>query len=685
MASEKRAITLNDLYLQKFLEDIRISPDGRWTAYVRVDLDQAGNQYKRNLWISDPDSPEHDHWQFTRSNKDSMPRWSPDGRWLAFLSGRGEKPQIFLMSMSVGGGEARQLTQHPNGVSSFNWSPDGQQIVFLASVNRDEMAREDETPVPEDQKPDRFELKAQAERREDAENRKTDPRVVRRIPYRVGVSYTTDRYAQIYVIDTAEGAKPHRLTSADASYQEPHWSPDGRFIWTARAAKPEADEPYRQSRIYRIDIDSGAEIPFNHGEQTDVQPVPSPDGRWLAFMRFPEDKASMRLNRVSVVSAEGGEVRDLNLELDVAPTAMRWHRDHLYFTAEHTGSIGLYRASPDSGQAEPVLTGDWRIESFDIALSGDLQNTGDPKIALIASTQDRLQEAFMLTSDLAQPEVLTYFNQPLLDQIFNQPYQALRWQAPDGQEIEGWYLLPPDFETGKKYPFLLYVHGGPHIMWGPGNPTEWYEWQNMAAQGYVVMFCNPRGSGGYGEAFQMAVHAGGWGEMAYGDIMAGVDALIAKGFIDTERMAITGGSYGGYMTVWTVGHTDRFCAAVTQRGVYNLLSFFGTTDIPTFVLNEFGTLPTDNPQYLWEQSPLAHAYKIKTPLLIIHSENDYRVPISEAEQLFGYLRRLGVETEFVRFPRDGHELTRAGEPEHRVEHLRRILDWVNRYCQPELG
>src|SRR5690606_5601273 len=206
-----------------------------------------------------------------------------------------------------------------------------------------------------------------------------------------------------------------------------------------------------------------------------------------------------------------------------------------------------------------------------------------------------------------------------------------------------------------------------HIMWGPNNPIEWYEWQNMAAQGYVVMFCNPRGSGGYGEAFQMSVYAGGWSDLAYGDIMAGVDSLIAKGFIDTERMAITGGSYGGYMTTWAVAHTDRFCAAVTQRGVYNLLSFFGTTDIPTFVLNEFGTLPTENAQFLWEQSPLAHAHKIKTPLLIIHSENDYRVSISEAEQLFAYLRRLGVETEFVRFPRDGHELTRNGEPEHRVE------------------
>jgi dipeptidyl aminopeptidase/acylaminoacyl peptidase len=675
MAAEKRAITLDDLYQQKFVEDIRVSPDGYWVAYIRVDIDKAGNSYRRNLWISDLQNETSEPRQFTRSNKDSSPRWSPDGKWLAFLSGRGEKPQVYLLSLSAFGGEAHQLTQHPNGVSNFNWSPDSQRIAFLANVNEDEIEREASPESEGEPKLDKFEAKAQTERREDAEKRKSDPRVVRRIPYRVGVSYTTDRYAQVYVINIKDGAKQRRLTSLPANYQEPQWSPDGKTLWTARPADFDADEPFRQSRLYRIAVENGRETEFNHGDHTDYQPLPSPDGRWLAFLRFPEDKASMHYNRLSVVSTEGGEVRDLNLEADVQPTVFRWQGDMLYFAAEREGAIGLYRVSAESGEVETVLTGDWRVESFDVA--------ADRRVVFIAGTQDKLQEAFALRPGSTTPESLTQFNQPLLDQISVQPYHQLRYQAPDGQQLEGWYLLPADFHAGETYPFLLYIHGGPHIMWGPSNPIEWYEWQNMAAQGYVVMFCNPRGSGGYGEAFQMSVHAGGWSDLAYGDIMAGVDVLIEKGFIDTERMAITGGSYGGYMTVWTVGHTDRFCAAVAQRGVYNLLSFFGTTDIPSFVLNEFGTLPTENPQFLWDQSPLAHAHKIRTPLLIIHSENDYRVPISEAEQLFGYLKRVGVETEFVRFPRDGHELTRSGEPEHRVEHLRRILDWVNRYCKPE--
>jgi dipeptidyl aminopeptidase/acylaminoacyl peptidase len=675
MAAEKRAITLDDLYQQKFVEDMRVSADGRWAAYIRIDIDKAGNTYKRNLWVSDLHSQDRESRQFTRSNKDTSPRWSPDGKWLAFLSGRGEKPQVYLLSLSAFGGEARQLTHHPNGVNSFNWSPDSQQIAFLANVNQDEIERED-APEPEgENKADKFESKAESERREGAEKRKADPRVVRKIPYRVGVSYTTDRYAQIYVIDIKEGAKQRRLTSLPANYQEPQWSPDGQMIWTARPADVEADEPFRQSRLFRIAVEDGSETAFNHGDQTDYQPLPSPDGHWLVFVRFPEGKASMRYNRLSVVSTEGGEVRDLNLEQDVQPTVIRWHNNRLYFAAEREGAIGLYRISPETGAVETILLGDWRIESFDVAADGT--------VVFIAGTQDKLQEAFILHAESTVPEGLTAFNQSLLDQITIQPYHTLHYHAPDGQRLEGWYLLPVDYQEGEKYPFLLYIHGGPHVMWGPSNAIEWYEWQNMAAQGYVMMFCNPRGSGGYGETFQMSVYAGGWSELAYGDIMAGVDTLIDKGFIDTERMAITGGSYGGYMTVWTIGHTDRFCAAVTQRGVYNLLSFFGTTDIPSFVLDEFGTLPTENPQFLWEQSPLSHAHKIKTPLLILHSENDYRVSISEAEQLFGYLKRLGVETEFVRFPRDGHELTRSGEPEHRVEHLKRILDWVNRYCKPE--
>jgi dipeptidyl aminopeptidase/acylaminoacyl peptidase len=279
------------------------------------------------------------------------------------------------------------------------------------------------------------------------------------------------------------------------------------------------------------------------------------------------------------------------------------------------------------------------------------------------------------------PAPLTTINQAFLDTVTVQPVHEMRYTLPDGHDIQGWYILPVGHQPGKPCPLIVNIHGGPHIMWGAATQSIWHENQSYAAAGYAVFYCNPRGAAGYGEAFQIALHAR-WGDLAFADIMAGVDLLINQGIADPDRLAVTGGSYGGYMTAWIVSHTHRFKAAVSQRGVYNLLSFFGTTDIPLFLKDEWGVLPWDDPMFLWQNSPMAHAHKIKTPLLITHSENDFRVHISEAEQLFAYVRGSGGTTRLVRFPREGHELSRSGEPAHRASRLNHILNWFRTYCQP---
>lgn len=669
MTQEKRPLILEDLYTTKLIEDPRLSPDGKWVAFVRVDIDKDSNSYKRNLWLAATDG--RALMQITRSGKDSSPRWSPNGSEVAFISGRGDKPQIYLLSVHAPGGEPRPLTSHINGVTAFNWSPDGAQMAFLAAMNAEERTNE---LIPDAEKP--------KSKSADDEAKRNDPRIIRNIPYRVGTSYVTDRFAQIYVMEMAEGqaddAPPRRLTDVDANYAEPQWSADSNYLYTSRPDDPTADEPGRRTVLFIIRVSDGAHQQFMDATHAAGAPLASPDGRWLAFGRMPHDGMSLRINRLAVMptdTLDASRARDLTLAADLQPTVYRWQGiNKLVFSALKQGAGGVFSVDLE-GVVTPLVEGPFKADAFDVMTDGSA-------IAFVASQADTLQELYVTTRNSGGYKQLTHFNAPVFETVDAQPMHHLVFLSPSGLELDGWYVLPVGYEPGAQYPLILDIHGGPHVMWGPHDETVWLQWQYFAANGYIVFFCNPRGSGGYGEMFQQAIHRG-WAQYAYEDIMAGLDALIAEGFVDTSRMGVTGGSYGGYMTTWMVAHTDRFKAAVTQRGVYNLLSFFGTTDIPSFVLNEFGTTPLEDPEYLWAQSPLAHAHKIKTPLLIMHSENDYRVPISEAEQLYGYVKRIGLKTEFVRYPREGHELSRAGEPAHRIDRLSRMVAWFDLYLKQE--
>jgi dipeptidyl aminopeptidase/acylaminoacyl peptidase len=382
------------------------------------------------------------------------------------------------------------------------------------------------------------------------------------------------------------------------------------------------------------------------------------------------------MSRLAVMSSAGSEIRDLNAAFDRAVYQYKWSPDgnSLYFTSANAGRIELYCVDLDTGSVKPVFSGEMHVETFDV----------NPQVGLVmnTSTPANPSELYHLFIGETCSRPITQVNQKFLESVIVQPVHELRWKTADGAEIQGWYLLPVDYQADKTYPLALNIHGGPHIMWGPSMKSMWHEWQLHAARGYVAFFTNPRGSDGYGEAFQMALHSQ-WGSLAAGDILSGVDALLEKGFVDPRRIAVTGGSYGGYMTTWLIAHSDRFVAAVAQRGVYNLLSFSGTTDIVSFVQSEFGIDPWEDPIFLWESSPLAHAHKIKTPLLLIHGENDFRVPIAESEQMFTYVRRNGGTVRLLRFPREGHEMTRTGEPEHRIATLTHMLEWFDRSCYPQ--
>ena len=313
-------------------------------------------------------------------------------------------------------------------------------------------------------------------------------------------------------------------------------------------------------------------------------------------------------------------------------------------------------------------------------LAYDLSPAGR-QVAFVASTDRAPWDLYIANADGSGLRRLTGVNDDWLADRQLGDVEDLWFESADGTPIQGWVVKPPDFDPEKKYPLVLSIHGGPHVMWSRHEPTMWHEWQVLAAHGYVVLACNPRGSDGYGRDFRAAL-LGRWGEADLPDLLAGVEAVVAQGYVDPERLVITGGSYGGFMTAWVIGHDARFKAAVAQRGVYDLASFYGTSDIPRLVEWEFASRPWEDPQLLWQYSPLAYVENMHTPLLLIHSDNDFRAPIPAAEGLFVALRRLRRTVEMVRYPRDGHELSRSGEPEHRVDRLERIVDWFERFLTP---
>ena len=668
MTASKRPITADDLNRIHYVQDPQISPDGRFVAFVKMTPDPLEKAYKRNIWLySVADGAA---LQSSRGDKDTQPRWSPDGRQLAFVSVRGEKPQIFLLPTAAPGGEARALTSMDYGSHSPDWSPDGGLIAFLAPMSREEREAADAGNDLKPKPADKLAGKQQKEREAEDELNRWDPRPVWRIPYRQGTAYVDERYDQIFVTQTAESSetKPKRLTAIDAGYGAPRWGPDGRSIFTARTTTPLDDEPWRALNSFRLDAESGAEEALTAGEFSVYAPKPSPDGKWIACERSHIGITDMP-TRLLVMAADGTKARIVNDAIDRETIDYAWSRDGtLALTVESEGNVLPWQYDPESDSLSPAHSGVYEVEQIDVGRGGLL--------AMTISTPRNPQELYVLAG--GELKEATNFNHGLLEVVIVQDVHELRYDSPNGA-VQGWYILPVGHKDGEKAPLALNIHGGPHAAWGFSTKSMWHEWQFHAARGYAVFYCNPHGSGGYGETFERKLHAA-WGPVAMDDIMAGVDAFLRLGIADGERMAITGGSYGGYMTAWIISHTNRFKSAVAQRGVYNISSFYGTSDVPLLMSNEFDAEPWDNHDVYWDNSPLKYAARIETPLLLIHSENDFRVPVEQAEQLFAWVRRAtDTPISMLRYPREGHELSRSGEPGHRISRLTEMIEWFDRY------
>jgi dipeptidyl aminopeptidase/acylaminoacyl peptidase len=671
-------LTSKDLFKIATLSDPRFSPDGQRLAYVRTQPDLQSNGYRSAIWLS---SAGGGHLrQFTSGTKrDSAPRWSPDGHWLAFVSTRGgekAKPQLYLIATE--GGEARQLTKMENGASEPAWSPDGRYLAFTSRVSEEEMA------VEEDGDPglplDPEELERRAEEREKKEKERADPRVIRRFAYRAETSYFDERTAQLYILEVdtetcSAKDRPRRLTHDGRNYSDPQWMPDGGGLLAVASRKPGEDDLFYFPDLVRVPLDGGEPGLLTGTDTADRGPRPSPDGRWIAYNSQPVAGYSTANLEIKLLPAVGGEPRILTAELDCHAVDLAWMPDSqsLCFLAVERGRVDLRCVPAEGGSVDVLLTADREIQAYDLSPDGK-------QVGLVASTDQAPSDLYAAALDGSSERRLTKVNADWLAAKTLGEVNDLWFESADGTPIHGWIVKPPDFAPTVKYPLILSIHGGPHVMWSRHEPTMWHEWQVLAARGYVVFACNPRGSDGYGQDFR-AASLNGWGEADLPDLQAGIEQVITEGYVDPERVVVTGGSYGGYMTAWVIGHDDRFKAAVAQRGVYDLTSFYSTSDIPILTEWEFDAVPWEDPQVLWKYSPLAYVEDIRTPLLLIHSENDFRAPIPAAEGLFVALRRLRRDVEMVRYPRDGHELSRSGEPKHRIDRLNRIADWFDKYVK----
>ncbi|MBD0329232.1 MAG: S9 family peptidase [Thermoleophilia bacterium] len=637
-----------DVYELTAVADPRVSPDARHAAVVVTRIDRDEKEYRSAIWLVPLDGSGPPR-QFTSGAKsDGEPRWSPDGSELAFVSNRdGERRQLYVLPL--GAGEARRLTNLKEDVTDVSWSPDGRRLVFAARVPDEAYEEEDE--------------------------RKRRPRRITRMYYKLDdVGWTADRRIQIYTVAAAGSGVPLQLTQGDYEASQPTWSPDGGRIAFVSARRDDWDiRPANE--LYAVATSGGEPERLTADDESFFSsPAWSPDGRSLACLWSPGGWNQPHHSHVAVVDLETGEHRVLTASLDrncgpYPPVrGPVWDGDSILFEVEDGGNTHLYRVRADGG-AEPelVVGGVLGVTGYDAA-GGRLVHT--------ASTPTTLSDLY--EGDRRLTEVGVPFSE---GRELVEPERFVA-TSPDGSEVEAWIVRPGGFEPGRRYPVILDIHGGPFTQYAN---KLFDEFQIYAGAGYAVVYSNPRGSSGYSEAWGRAINGppnggSGWGSVDYEDLMAVVDEALRRfDFCDPDRLAVTGGSYGGYMTSWIVSHTDRFRVACSERAVNNLYSEFGSSDFGAFFKMTWGAFAFEDPDLYLKHSPTTYADRITTPLLIVHSENDLRCNVEQGEWLFSILRLLRRDVEFVRFPAESHELSRSGSPVHRVMRFETILDWFGRH------
>ena len=604
------------------VQDAKLSPDGRRIVYTRRWIDKANDRWENALWIMDADGG-HNRFLVNGSGAD----WSPDGRRIAYLGrGDGGTTQLFVKYLDEEG--ATQITRVDQTPEAIAWAPDGKSIAFrMLVLVKDRVS---------------MESRLAALRPKDAKWTEA-PRVVEKLDYRADrQGFVDDGFKHLFVVN-ADGGTPRQLTAGDWDDGTPEWAPDSRTIVFSGKRMEDADWRIRESDIYAVDVASGAVKQLTTHKGPDGNPKFSPDGRSIAYTALDSSDATWQDAKLAFMNADGSSPRVLAPELDRTPTAIFWAADGkaIYFTAENEGSRNLYVASPGGGPARQVTTGTQVLTVTDIGRNG---------LAVgVRSTAREPTDVVAFDLKAPRPRRLTNVNDDVLTGKTLGDVDEIWYTSNDGTRIQGWIIKPPQFDPHRRYPLMLSIHGGPHSMYNVGFN---FAWQEHAANDYVVLYTNPRGSTGYGSAFGNAIKNAYPGK-DFDDLMVGVDSVIRRGYVDSTNMFVYGCSGGGVLTAWTVGHTDRFRAAASMCPVIDWVSFVGTTDGPFWYYN-FAKLPWEDPSEHLRRSPLMYVGNVKTPTMLMTGVQDLRTPISQTEEFYQALKLRKVPTMMVRMNGEWH-------------------------------